>query len=93
MSLLLLIQDLQLALEGLDLVLFGLDGLVVVDAIELPLGHEDTRLHLFQFDLLLLDLEAFLANELVLFLDLGEVYAVVFLFGLVFKQNFVKLLS
>jgi hypothetical protein len=71
MSFLLLVEDLQLALKSLYLILFGLDGFVIVYAFQLPLCHEDAGLHLFQLDLLLLNLEALLADELVLLLYFG----------------------
>jgi hypothetical protein len=82
-SLLLLVEDLEFTAEGLDLVLLRLDGLVIIDAVELTLGDEDASFDVLQFHLLLLDFEALLADDLVLLLYLGEVDAIVLLLGLV----------
>lgn len=72
-----------------DQVLPFRDSKVIIHRIELSLGHKDLVLELHNLQLLLFDLQPFIPDQLILFLN--DIKAEFLLFAPVFLKDFIEL--
>lgn len=92
MTLLLILQDLQPAPQCLYLILFRLDSLMIVHALQLPLRNENSSLHLLDLYLLLLYLQLFLPYQLILLFNFGQTNPIIFFLRPIPQQYLIELL-